>query len=562
MLKQIPLLLFCILSITVKAQTLNVSIDKNYFGTDEVKSLLVVHLKNLGNYNKLTSYTSVQLTLDQTAHTFIIPPDSFSTRRSYTVRSGLNNKTYRLYFTPFPLISIHSSTTIVDEPKVLADFIYADKEQVVTSAIGIELRGGNSLGHPKKTYDLEFWLDSSGVTKHDVKFQQMRSDDDWILDGLYNEPLRLRSRIASKLWLDMQQPYYLAREPKAKSGADLEYAELFLNGRYEGIYNLSEQVDRKLLQLKEQQTGFTGELYKGVGFGATMFTSISAYNNFAVEWDGYEVKYPKEVTDIGWGNLYGLTDFVMNSCDAEFVNNIWKQFDYDNYMNYFIFLNLIRATDNLGKNIYTACYQQDDPYFYIPWDLDGCFGTIWTGAKADKVDDVLANDFHKRVLKLNPGNCSKALANKWFNYRRQTLSENRIAQMIQGQYQFLLSNKMYEREDIAYPSYKPSPFDLSYTLDWVNRRLSFLDGYYNELLDTKPRHTGTELVLYPNPTKDKVCVLNYHEGIDHTFRIYDLGGKLIHRGNIRDEHISLQGVGAGVYIVMVNDKPHKLTVYE
>ncbi|WP_366841162.1 CotH kinase family protein [Lacinutrix sp.] len=45
----------------------------------------------------------------------------------------------------------------------------------------------------KKSFDLEFWADLVSKEKKDIKFKGMRSDDDWILDAMYNEPLRLRS---------------------------------------------------------------------------------------------------------------------------------------------------------------------------------------------------------------------------------------------------------------------------------------------------------------------------------------------------------------------------------
>ena len=534
MLKYTPLMLLCALSILVKAQTLNIPVDRNYFHADELKSLVVVHLKHLDSFKNLTTYTAVQLKLDSNAYAFDISPNSLSTKMSYQITNLVNSKSYKLYFTQLPLIAIRSTATIVDEPKRLAELVYADEEQVVASLIGIELRGGNSLSHPKKTYDLEFWLDSSGSFKHDVQFKNMRSDDDWILDGLYNEPLRLRSSIASKLWLEMHTPHYINQEPGAKAGADLEYAELFLNGRYEGIYNLSEQVDRKLLKLRRQHTDSTGELYKGVGHGDNnMFVGLPWYNNYDNNWDGYEIKYPKDIRDFSWENLYNLTDFVIYSCDADFTINVWQHFNYENYMDYFMFLNLIRATDNQGKNIYTARYKKGGKYFYVPWDLDGCFGTIWTGDRADEVKDVLANDFHKRVMKLNPANTSQVIGEKWFEYRKGVLSEQHITQSITSQYDFLNSNKVYEREHIVYPDFKPSSNDLTYTTDWVHRRLTYLDSYYHEMKQSKPRPSGNELVLFPNPAFDKVCILNYNEQIDHDYQVYDASGKVILRGNLK-----------------------------
>ena len=77
--------------------------------------------------------------------------------------------------------------------------------EIISSNIGIEIRGGFSQTYPKKTYDIEFWNDPSGNETIDVQFGDLREDDDWILDAMYNEPLRINSYISHKLWLNLNQ---------------------------------------------------------------------------------------------------------------------------------------------------------------------------------------------------------------------------------------------------------------------------------------------------------------------------------------------------------------------
>ena len=159
---------------------------------------------------------------------------------------------------------------------------------------------------------------------------------------------------------------------------------------------MSEQIDRKLLKIQKQSNKLTGELYKGILLaGNTTFNLIRPYDNNSNIWDGYELRYPKSIQDVGWERLHNVTDFVMNSSDTYFRTNVWRRFNYENYLDYFIFLNLIRATDNTAKNIYTARYRKLGYYFFVPWDLDGCFGTKWTGARDTNVDDILANSFQQ-----------------------------------------------------------------------------------------------------------------------------------------------------------------------
>ncbi len=348
------------------AQNLTITIPENHFGIDNDNSIIISRIENIEDYNNLQTYNELKISFGDDHFMFNTIPDNLQYSASYQINNTNNSKQYTLYFTELPIISIVASEEILNEPKILANFTYSDNTQTLTSLIGIELRGGSSLAYPKKNYDLEFWTDSTGEDTHNVQFGNLRSDDDWILKSLYNEPLRLRSYTASKLWLNLYTPSYIADEPKAKAGADVAFAEVFLNDTYNGIYNLSEQVDKKQLKLKSFNDHIRGELYKGKSWGATTFTELPPYDNNLRTWGGYVYKYPKENQITDWANLYQFTDFVINASDEDFSNSIWNKYNEENFASYFMFLNLIRATDNTGKNIYLAKYKKNSEYFYVP----------------------------------------------------------------------------------------------------------------------------------------------------------------------------------------------------
>ncbi len=548
-------------SIVCLSQSLTIDIPENHFKIDETNSLIVSHIENIETYNNITGFSEVVISLNQKDYNFDAMPTALEYSDSYLITETNTTNQYTLYFTQLPIISIESPNTILDEPKTLANFVYADSEQVLISKIGIELRGGFSQSFPKKTYDLEFWEDDNGEDTHNVQFGNLRSDDDWILDALYNEPLRLRSYIANKLWLDIHTPNYQEDESKAKSGADVEYAELFLNGHYNGIYNLSEQVDKKQLKLKSFKGEIRGELYKGVSWGASTFTSLPSYDNNNRVWSGYEMKYPKDDDITDWDNLYQFTDFVMNSSNTQFIDNIWDKFDFDNYSDYFIFLNLLRATDNTGKNVYFAKYQSDAPYFYVPWDLDGCFGTIWNGNNQNISNDILGNGFINRVIALNPNNSSTSISNKWFEYRGTIFDHTALIETIQTQYEFLLNNKIYERESLVYPNYSFSQQDLSYMLNWLENRLTYLDTYFGNFLSINENNSDNkDVFLYPNPIKDDIYIANLNYLVNKEYKLFDVSGKLIRQGNIEGNVISIKHLEKGYYFITLDKETHKLLV--
>jgi spore coat protein H len=542
------------------SQVLTINVSEHNFGVDESNSLIVSHIQNISNYSNTSEYDEIVITLGPNNYKFISIPESLEYSNSYLVTNSSTSNQYDLYFTLLPIILIESNNAIVDEPKVLANFTYSDEEQTLASNIGIELRGGSSQTYPKKTYDLEFWDDEVGNETNDVQFGELRSDDDWILDALYNEPLRLRSYVANKLWLEIHTaPYYIDDEPNAKSGADVMYVEMFLNGQYNGLYNLSEQVDKKQLKLKSYNDNIRGELYKGISWGATTFTSLPSYDNESRIWSGYEYKYPKEDDITDWGDLYQFTDFVMNSSETSFASSIWTKFDEDNCIDYFLFLNLIRATDNTGKNIYLAKYKANEPYFYVPWDLDGCFGTIWDGTNENITNDILCNGFINRAIDINPNDISTNIANKWFSYRNNILSSEYLSNFISEQYNFLQTNKIYERESLVYSNYLFDNEDLSYTLTWLENRLEYLDIYFREFLSINEGGSlvKTEIIIYPNPATDRIYISSSISLPGTNFKIYNNLGQLVLDGIIDDNNISVEKLKKGFYFIVIDSSSQK-----
>ena len=540
------------------SQNLTINISENHFGIDENHSLIVSHIENIQDYSNTSGFDEIIITLNQNDYSFNSIPVGLEYSNSYLITDTVTLSQYTLYFTQLPIISVEPTTTIVDEPKVLAYFIYSDDEQVLISNIGIEIRGGSSQAFPKKTYDLEFWEDDFGDETVNVQFEDLRSDDDWILDALYNEPLRLRSYIANKLWLEIHTPYYLDEEPNAKSGANVKYVEMFLNGQYNGLYNLSEQVDKKQLKLKSFNDNIRGELYKGISWGASTFTELPNYDNESREWSGYEFKYPKEDEITDWANVYQFTDFVMNASDIDFTNRIWSKFDVSNYSDYFIFLNLLRATDNTGKNIYLAKYNTDEQYFHAPWDLDGCFGTIWNGTNENITNDILSNGFISRVIDINPNNISSSIANKWFSFRNNTLSNAALSDSILDEYNFLQNNKVYEREALMYPNYPFNQEDLSYILTWLENRLAYLDTYFGNILSIDDNISATKTnLIYPNPAKDRIYITNSSSLIGKEFKVYNNLGQLTSSGIIENSFISIENLEIGYYLIHLDNNSYK-----
>jgi len=402
--------------------------------------------------------------------------------KNETYKVSNNNKSYTVYTTNFPVINIITSESIVNDPKVAAEFRYYDRDTTFISTIGIEHRGNISLKFPKKSLDIEFWEDAKSKDSKDVKLKGLRSDDDFVLDAMFNEPLRMRANFSQKLWRKIHSPHYQNIEPKAKSGIGEKFVEVFVNNEYQGVFLMVDQVDRKLLQLKKKdQNVVHGELYKAAYYrGATEFKEAPEFKSSLPHWGGFRLEYPDMVNNVYFfDNIQKTTAFVVNSSKNEFASSYKKHFDEQNLIDYYLFINMLRGTDNLGKNYYLAKQDTDAPYFIVPWDLDGVLGTVIDGREMNITTDILTNNLFTRLWEENPDGYKERVISRWNELRKNEFSDDALFGAINTHVAKFKEEHIFEREALIW---KQSHGDASveFMTTWLEKRLAFLDDHFTK----------------------------------------------------------------------------------
>lgn len=560
--KQKLLYLFFSLSFYI-SYAQEIIIPSNQYNIDANKSLIVTNM-DINYVNTTWEGEKSSITLD-VSYNFEIPVSVIKVGTPYSLINPSDSKKYILYFTALPLITITANSEIVNEPNVLGNFKLIESNQnIITSDIGIQLRGAYSQSLPKKSFEIEFWEDQNGTETHDVSLLGMHSDDSFNLQAMYNESLRFHSKTNNDLWKMIHEPYYLNLEPEVVSGIEMKYAELFLNGEYRGIYCVGEKVNRKLLKLKKHNGNIRGELYKGDQWGnSSTFTSLIPYNNDDLLWGGLEYKHPKEVTD--WSNLYQFVDFVINETNSNFYAEYKTKFDLKNAVDYFIFLNVIRAADNRGKNLYIAKYASNEPYFYVPWDLDGTFGTIWNGQHENITNDLLSNGLYDRLLNdCSLGGFREKLNLRWQELRSTLITHDKLMDMLTSNYKILKENGIYEREHLAWPDYNANENEIDYISNWLTNRLSYLDIKFSETCNTLDVETFDQVsktLVYPNPTSDIINISSI-DNLSHYLSLYDGTGRLIFskKSEGNQDQISITDLSKGIYYLKIVDSENKVDV--
>lgn len=397
-------------------------------------------------------------------------------------RKGSREESFMLYFTSLPLIHIHTKSEIMDEPKILSwtELTYRDTKQITggprlyTGYAGIEIRGRTSAGHEKKSYGLELWENS---LEKDVSapLLGMREGEDWILDAMFVDPLRMRNKLSFELWEKMWKNQSNIPFQTANPGIQGEFVELFINQRYMGLYCLTERLDEKLIHLEDVPGGRGSVLYKAIDWsgGSTSFTTYNSEPGQSFIWEGWEQIYPDDL--YYWGPLAEIRKSVVNDSDEIFEERIDTLLNLEVAAAYYLFTNLILAHDNIIKNYFLARYPEESSFLLLPWDLEGSWGIMWDGDPSSS-SGLLGNRLYTRLKELDVEDFNDRLEYGWEKYRASIFTQDSLTASFFREADFLRRSGAFERENMRWAAGQINlDQELEYFRQWTELRLEYLD---------------------------------------------------------------------------------------
>ena len=300
-----------------------------------------------------------------------------------------------LMITSLPIVTIYTSESIKNEPKVDCNFAIFDPKkrtdaeeknlEYFESKAGIEYRGAGAMRYPKKPYNFKLY-DSAGE-KREAEILNIRNDNSWILDAMYLDMARMRNRVCFDLWNTFNKPYYVNEKPKAMSGTRGHYVEVFVNGEYMGLFILSDRIDRKQYQIEPEG----GYIYKAKGWTAACFLQgySARSSNDDYYWNSAEIEQEFPDADDGkkpnFNHMADFIDFVSKTSKSNFSQNFASRVDENSVIDTFIFLNLILGYDNAGRNTFWIFrnVNESKKVMHGLWDLDGVLGRDWNRVIVD-----------------------------------------------------------------------------------------------------------------------------------------------------------------------------------
>lgn len=456
-------------------------------------------------------------------------------------------------------------------------------------------RGASSSNYPKRSYAIKL-RDENGNSV-DRKLLGYRSDNNWILDAMYIDLACMRNRVATDLWNAFEcKPYYADREKKVRTGTRGKFVEVILNGQWWGLYCMTEKMDRKQLKLKkfvpaaQSTTGENevhGVLYKSNQWTYEVFMGhesnddndnkqviyphkkVSDYKNILGKetWCEYEFKYPDyEDEAVEWRPLHDAANMVATSFILN-IDSVKSRFDYPMLRDYYLFIDLLLATDNHGKNLFWYAYDtqgpEGDKLSLAPWDLDGTFGQDWDGVITNTKDVTL--DFDTYIKNYEHGQFAIfdliKSRSEWQQDLKDRYAELRIKGVISGDsianrfanYASLFEASLADQreQDMWSKTYHSRHKDIqggaTYAESWIRRRVNWLDQKYGfDATMTAINEAKAEAYF---AALGGVGCISVNAGKAQSVRIYNIAGQLVRNAQVGSGVTTINDIPAGIYVV-------------
>ena len=329
--------------------------------------------------------------------------------------------------------------------------------------VTMKIQGSSSFWYPKKNYTIKFFNDEDCTDKYKVNFGWGRQNK-YVLKANWTDKTHSRNIVTAHIAAQVQDKYNLFQNTPNNGLIDGFPVEVYLNNEFHGLYTLNIPKEDWLYGMDDNNPNhiiMVGEKYST----ATTF---------------------KEVNIDGWNNqlddnsptvqqkMLRLINFVVNSTDQEFKENIEDYLNLDATLNYYVLCHTLNIADNNAKNLLFVTY---DGKIWYPtlYDLDTTFGSYYHGLELYPTDYSLQMN-HNRLFERLSILFKKEIEQRYKELRQNILSEENIINEIDKVYS-QIEPSLFEKEQQKWgqlPGY-----ELTQLKEYIHERLPYVDKMMN-----------------------------------------------------------------------------------
>lgn len=445
-----------------------------------------------------------------------------------------------------PIMVINTNgQTIADDPKIIADMglIYngvgvrnhmTDIKNQYNGKIGIEIRGNYSASLPQLPY--AFQLQDLLGNNVDLGLVDMPAEHDWLLIANYNDKSFSRNILPYEMFDSMG--HYATKS---------RLIDVVLNGQYQGIYLLCEQIKRDsnrvdIAKLKPEDitgTELTGGYILKIDYWDNSNSWQLPYDTY--QYPGFDVHmcyYSPKMIDLVPAQKTYINEFISDFETALYglnwqdpIDGYRKYIDVSTFIDYFIINELTRNLDGFKKSRYfhkdkdhadgTLRKLKAGPVWDFDWsqkDFDGPNNSAGYMHNQFWGQDINAPGWYTRLLE-DPS-FQNQMKCRYENLRVTFLSETAIAAKLDSVALYLDESKDWhfttwgnEAEQNATTSTTYAQ-EIAWMKNWYHNRLVWLDtnlpGTINGCSfagDEELNLTEATFVSFPNPFNSYIQIL-------------------------------------------------------
>lgn len=456
---------------------------------------------------------------------------------------------------------------ITIDASIVRDMPYANGTMQLTDTDGkvtemkakFKTRGATAQKYlMKPSLNMKLRTDDYSASQ-DASLLDIRSASKWILDAMAIDRICMRNRICMDVWNEYSQLPY-ETDFNQRSGTVGKFVELYINNEHYGIYCMSDQINRKLLNLKkyDETKGLVrGVLYKSgtediADQNSRNFTED--YTAATISWhNAWELKEPEDYPCAeAWQPLLDLYDNIKT------YDQVKQYFDLGNLVDYQLLIMAFSIQDNWGnKNHFLSVrnIQKDindaDPteaarrkFIVSPWDLDTSLGGRYDGAYYNgtystwNVADVIKNGgFFPFSLCQGQAEYKELLKKRWEELRNGALSESAINKRLEDYRDLFVNSGAWKRMTDTYDAKSSKP---CYVND-LAKEVSLIEGWYADKCIEMDKYFGVTTPtgieeINTEDTEDKTCSTIYdiqgvrYSSLPNTPGVFIQNGKKIIKG--------------------------------
>jgi len=254
--------------------------------------------------------------------------------------------------------------------------------------------------------------------------------------------------------------------------------ELHINGIYQGIYLLSERVDRKFMNLDQEND----MLFKTTDWDGDFFTTHNATSS------PWEQLHP-DTGDFSQTPI-NLTRFIQNTSEEDFFNEqygIFMIFEKSEIIDNLLF-GLLTGHEIIEGSSYYLIYNEKNPvrFSILPWNFGQSWGfskdgsipnNIWLNETQNEIDSVCWSKLYQRLLfPINPlinDEFVSEIKNRWSYVRSHVWQSHIINDYVNDLYSAILPALFRTTTDDVYAVKNAIE-------SWLFTRLNLLDNIFGK----------------------------------------------------------------------------------